>query len=216
MDVKGIIFDMDGVIFDTENISLRTWIMVEEKYGISIDRSKIHRLMGSGHHNILDLYGEIMGDADLGREVYAWRHGAIERIIRESGAPVKPGFPELVAYLRGRGLPMALATSSTAPKVAFTFRHSSIENPFTCMVTGDMIKANKPDPEIFLKAAALMNVDIRDCVIIEDSINGVLGGAASGAKTIMVPDVVRPDKALRDLCHAVAASLYDVIPLLEN
>ncbi len=107
MDVKGIIFDMDGVIFDTENISLRTWIMVEEKYGISIDRSKIHRLMGSGHHKILDLYGEIMGDADLGREVYAWRHGAIERIIRESGAPVKPGFPELVAYLRGRGLPIA-------------------------------------------------------------------------------------------------------------
>lgn len=216
MAVKGIIFDMDGVIFDTEKISYQTWHLAEKEFNIKIDYGKLYKLMGTSHDDIISQYSDIMGSIELAKAAYIWRHKKINEIIKADGLIAKPGFIELMEYINSRGLKTALATSTKYNKMLFTFKHSNIENPFTHIITGDMVAASKPNPEIFLKAAEAMKLPIKDCMILEDSYNGITGAIASGAKAVMVVDLMQPTDFIRNNCLAVVNSLSEVINILES
>jgi HAD superfamily hydrolase (TIGR01509 family) len=136
--------------------------------------------------------------------------------IEQNGVPVKQGVRELFAFLKKAGLPMALATSSYRPNYERLFRVTGLEDPFSVVITGDTLEHSKPDPEIFLRAARGLNVPIGECLIIEDSFNGVIAGSAAGALTVMVPDMVQPTPDVRAKAYAVCGSLLDIIPLIKK
>ena len=216
MKINAVIFDMDGVIFDTEKLAQESWRTVEKEFGVPVGEDFMTMLLGMSHTGILDVYAKYFGDYELGSRIYNWRKVFMTDNIEKNGVPVKPGVRELFAYLNEAGLPMALATSSYRPNVERLFRVTGLENPFSVVVTGDTLEHSKPDPEIFLRAARGMNVPIQECMIIEDSFNGVIAGSAAGAITVMVPDMVQPTPEMRAKAYAVSGSLLEIIPLIKK
>jgi beta-phosphoglucomutase-like phosphatase (HAD superfamily) len=176
-----ILWDMDGTIVDTEPY----WMLAEHALvgsfgkvwsqedgmllvGSSLERSAgILRSRGVdlGVEEIIErLTDEVM--VQLDREIL-WRPGALELITAQATL----------------GIPAALVTMSTrrmAERISYGLG-------FATLVTWDDVERGKPDPEAYLTAAAALGVDIRDCVIVEDSIPGVASALASGAAVIGVP-----------------------------
>ena len=87
---------------------------------------------------------------------------------------------------------------------------------FEVMIDGSMVKHSKPDPEIFMMAAKELNIPIKKCMVLEDSINGVKAGLASGAKTIMVPDLMEPTDEIRKKAYRICKNLNEVIDILKK
>jgi HAD superfamily hydrolase (TIGR01509 family) len=111
-----------------------------------------------------------------------------------------PGTIELLQYFQAQKVPMAVASSSDRAVIEEKLRQSGIISYFDVLIGGDEVTHGKPDPEIFLKAAAALQVPIEDCYVFEDSFNGVRAGAASGALTVMIPDQVPPTEEISSLC----------------
>ena len=84
---------------------------------------------------------------------------------------------------------------------------------FTC---GDEIENGKPAPDIFLKAAEKLGVDIKECLVLEDSINGIKGGSSAGARVIMVPDTIEPTDEIREKVDAIEPDLEAVIEWISK
>ena len=75
---------------------------------------------------------------------------------------------------------------------------------------------DEPDPELFLKAAQALGQAPQNCLVLEDSLNGVQAGINGGFITIMVPDLTQPDEELKRRADAVCPSLFDVLSLLKE
>ena len=91
-----------------------------------------------------------------------------------------------------------------------------IEDYFENIITGDMVEQAKPNPELFLKSAEVLQEAPENCVVLEDSLNGIEAGIRGGFVTIMVPDITQPDEELRGRISYVCASLHEVKALLES
>lgn len=216
MKISAVIFDMDGVIFDTERLSRYVWKLAEKEFHFTCDEDFFKRLTGVNHKNVLKIYADYFGDAARGQMIYDWRRAHTDRIIETDGIALKPGLVEILDYLEEHHIPIALATSSNASRVAFLFAHSPFQNPFKVMITGDMLQHSKPHPEIFQRAAAELGIPIQECMVIEDSPNGILAGYAAGAVTVMVPDQIVPAEEIIEKTFSTENSLFAVINLLER
>lgn len=216
MKVNAVIFDMDGVIFDTERVANLSWKMAEKEFGVTTSEEFLHSLLGINLQDAYPFFKQYIGDVDLGLRIYEWRRKWLNEYYAKEGVPLKPGVREIFAYLKEAGIPGALATSSTRAMVDNYFRWSQLECPFEVILTGEMLSNGKPHPEIFLKAAQALKKDIHACLVIEDSIKGMQGGIASGAMTVMVPDLVQPTEEIREKAFSIQKSLLDVIALIKK
>jgi len=139
----------------------------------------------------------------------------VAALIRTEGPPWRPGARDLLTATAEAGVPSALVTMSYR-EMADAVLETLPAGTFAAVVTGDVVTHGKPHPEPFLTAAALLGVDIRDCVAIEDSIPGVASAEASGAATIAVPLMVdipaAPGRSmLRTLEGLTVSDLADIV-----
>ena len=88
--------------------------------------------------------------------------------------------------------------------------------PESIQITGDKAAHSKPAPDLFLQAAACLNVPRENCLVLEDSVNGVTAGRAAGCVVCMVPDLIPYTDALRTQCDLVARDLEDVLAFLKE
>jgi beta-phosphoglucomutase-like phosphatase (HAD superfamily) len=93
-------------------------------------------------------------------------------------------------------------------------RQSGLSDAFDVVVHGGDATKGKPDPEIFLIAAARLGLDASECLVLEDSENGVRAACAAGMSVVMIPDLKKPDDRIRELALRVVPSLKDVVPLI--
>jgi HAD superfamily hydrolase (TIGR01509 family) len=134
--------------------------------------------------------------------------------IARNPIPFKPGLMALLTALQRRGIPVAVATGTRRASADDMITRAQLSDYIDAMVCGDEVSACKPDPEIFLKAAALIGVPPQDCIVLEDSLNGILAAHAAGAQPVMIPDTVQPTDEVRALCAHVLTRLDEVIELL--
>ena len=87
---------------------------------------------------------------------------------------------------------------------------------FDEIVCGDMVSKSKPDPEIFLKACELLNVEPKESFAIEDSYNGMRAAHAGGLRPIMVPDLAEPTEEMEELAEVILPSLLEVIAYINR
>ena len=105
-----------------------------------------------------------------------------------------PGALQLVKQLRDQGIPMAIVTSSDRKKMQSLYsQHPEFPTLFDQIVTGDMVTHAKPDPDCFLLGARQLGVDIKDCIVLEDSRNGLIAARASGARVIGLATTLSAD-----------------------
>lgn len=193
IQVKAVIFDMDGVIIDTEGPVQSCCQRAAGAMGFELnDEFYVSELVGRGWVDcdlaLLSRFGRNFSLPDFKtRFQQLWTDH-----LRLHGIDVKPGFCELVAFLHARGVPIAVATSTHAGDAEISLRAAGINERFDAFVTGDEVGHGKPHPEIYLTAASRLGVAPELCVAFEDSIPGVLAASRAGMRTFLVPENGRP------------------------
>ncbi|NJI59225.1 HAD family phosphatase [Microbacterium oxydans] len=182
---------MDGTLVDTEPYWMAAETALVESFGGSWSHEDALQLVGSG---LLDS-AVILQRAGVAMEAQAivdHLTDAVQDSLRTSGVPFRPGARELLRDLRSAGIPTGLVTMSLR-RMALSVVDLIDFEAFDLVVAGDDVDNPKPHPEPYLQAAALLDVDITDVIVIEDSPTGVRAGLASGALTLAVPHIVPLD-----------------------
>ncbi|MDO4267896.1 MAG: HAD family phosphatase [Eubacteriales bacterium] len=213
--IKAVIFDQDGLMFDTERISGEAWRQAEKGFGIHVDDAFLNTIRGMNAADAKQRFCQAFGEQLDFEALRSRKRRIFEELLLQEGIPVKPGLYELLDYLKENGYPAAVASASSHSYTERNLRSTGIDGYFCCMVTGDMVERAKPDPAIFLQAARLLGKQPEECLVLEDSINGVEAGLRGGFVTVMVPDIARPDERLRRRVKRVCSSLLEVKELLE-
>ena len=211
--MRAVLFDMDGVIFDSERAVRGVWEEIAAELGLpEIDRAFV-RCVGVTKTRTREILRETYPGLDF--DDFDSRVRARFRSLYGGGRlPVKPGARETLTALRERGCPLALASSTRTETVRLELREAGLLDCFDAVVGGDLVQRSKPDPEIFLTAAARIGVKPRDCWVIEDSFNGIRAAWAGGMHPIMVPDLLSPDAEMEEKAEHIVPDLFAAAALI--
>ncbi len=218
MNISAVIFDMDGLLLDSERLWLDCWGEVAELNGLDPDviRTCACRAIGVTKQRAREVFFETAGQG-LDYDVYLQEATRRFRAAEAEGRLVlKSGALEILRFLKERGIATALATSTAEETARRQMRERGCLDYFDICVFGSQVARSKPAPDIFLEAARILGQDPADCLVLEDSFNGVRAAAAAGMHCIMVPDLLQPDDELRALPDYIMPDLDTVRHYLQN
>lgn len=214
MNYEAVVFDMDGVIFDSERAVMNCWLELAQKYDIKDIEKPYFACVGTTMTRTREIMLETYGE-DFPYDEYARESSLMYHEKYDGGKlPMKPGVMELLAYLRGKGKKIALASSTRRETVTNQLRWAGIIDYFDVIICGDMVAKSKPAPDIFLKACQELSVSPENTYAIEDSYNGIRAAHAGGLRPIMVPDLLEADDEMRGMAECVCDNLNEVIDYL--
>ena len=215
--LQAAIFDMDGLMLDTEPLWARGWEPVLRGLGMAdIPVGLPDELRGAGPAARQEVFDRHFGRGAIDQAV-VWER-LCARILEacRDGAPRKAGLVELLDYLRERDMPLAVASSSTRPMIERQLAAAGVGSYFDVVLSGEEVARGKPAPDVFLEAARRLDVTPASSLVLEDSKNGVLAGAAGGFVTVLVPDLAAPDDEMRAAASFVCRDLLEVRDLLAG
>jgi HAD superfamily hydrolase (TIGR01509 family) len=182
--IRTVIFDMDGVIIDSEPVHFKVEQQMFKELGISISFEKHAGFVGTSSQNMWEqIVKEYSLEASPG-ELTSSEYERYIRFLNENPLlPVK-GVIELIEDLHSAGLKLMVASSSPLHVINRVLEKFRIGSFFSGIVSGTELEHSKPHPEIFLKTASLSGSSPNQCLVIEDSENGVIAARAAGMKCI--------------------------------
>ena len=213
--IRGVIFDMDGLMLDSEVVYQASMQLAGKEFGIPIGPKDFARTIGIRSADSRKIVAEIVGAERVDDFFAAWRrHEAV--YLAANPIQRKPGLDELLAFLRQRNIPRAVATSTRRVRAMARMETTGLAGEFVHVVCGDEVAEGKPAPDIFLAAAKLIGVPATECVVLEDSEAGVRGAKAAGCVAIMVPDLKQPSAEVRGLADAVVGDLGEAMRMVRG
>lgn len=195
--VHGAIFDMDGTMFDTERLRFQTLQQASrELIGVEFSESYLIQCLGlsarSAEQLAKERYGQDVPYAEIRQraDVLELEH------VRHHGVPIKKGLLQVLERLRKAGLKMAVATSSRRAIAEEYLINANVYKFFDVLVCGDEIRQGKPHPEIFISAAEKINLSPAQCLMFEDSENGLRSAYDAGGMTVLFKDIKIPNESM--------------------
>lgn len=190
--MKGCIFDLDGVIVDTAKYHYLAWKKIADEFGFVFTEKDNERLKGVSRMASLDILlsigrvhlseAEKLQVADKKNEIY------LGYILKMTPDEVLPGVLTFLKTLRDQGIKISLGSAS---KNAKTILHQvGIKDLFDAVADGTNVSKAKPDPEVFLKGAELLNLSPADCVVFEDAQAGIEAAHRAGMRCVGIGDSV--------------------------
>ncbi|MCC6232185.1 MAG: HAD family phosphatase [Verrucomicrobiales bacterium] len=212
-EFDAVIFDLDGVIVDSEPLHQLGFQRLFQE--LELDPSVAddwHRFVGTSDRHVLV---ELLAGRNVGRSLEALldRKAALFLELLREKEPVYPAIPGLVEAL-ARRYPLAVASGSLRTAVDGALELKGLKRFFRATVSVQDVARGKPAPDLYLRAAALLGVDPRRSVAIEDSVAGVTAAKAAGLRAIALPNTT-PAEMLRGAnADAVVSDYAQVVALL--
>lgn len=209
--MKGVIFDWDGVVIDSSAEHERSWEILSEE--ISKPLPEGHFKLGFGKKNEVIIPGILQWASDAGevRRLAARKEEIYRDLVRSAGVHILPGARELLEALRTEGVPAAVGSSTPRENLNAIFAATGLDKFFQAVVCGDDVTNGKPAPDVFLLAARKLELEVGECLVIEDAHAGIEAALRAGMRVLAVATT----NPLEDLHQATAAvaSLVGVTPL---
>lgn len=214
MKPEAIIFDMDGLMFDSERATRDAYYEVARQDGFDFSDEFYVGLLGKNQKAIFKTFTDHYGDNFPIPEIFKRVHQIIRERYEREGVPVKEGLEDLLKTCRELGLKTVVATSSERNRVDDLLKMTGLTEYFDETICGDEIENGKPNPEIFLKAAAKIGVKPENAWVLEDSKAGIEAAHRAEIPVICVIDLAEPENS--NLCLDVVGSLKDVNQKLKG
>jgi beta-phosphoglucomutase family hydrolase len=180
-----VIFDLDGVIIDSEPVHFRLEKQMLDELKIEVSSEEHNSYVGMSPENMWTAIITRHNVAYLPQDLVRKKHLLyIEHLVNEQNLYPIPGVSALIKELHKNNFKLVIASSSHLEVIHAVLKKFDLSDYFMAMVSGTELAHSKPHPEIFLKAARLANSKPQECVVIEDSGNGVAAAKAAGMKCI--------------------------------
>lgn len=185
--IKAFIFDMDGVLIDSEPLWEETETLLLKKRGIAYNASYRDKILGLNQTDSANLLIDTFNLSASVNEIIEERESILLSLY-ENELKLIPGVIQLLTALKKIQIKIGLASSSGMNIIEYVLDKFRLNKYFESVVSGECISRGKPHPDIYLRAAKLLNEKPENCIAVEDSINGVLSAKKSGMYCIAIPD----------------------------
>lgn len=212
--INAVIFDMDGLMFDTEALAKTAWLQVGQQLGYPITEAIISQIRGSTPAASAEVFRAAFGPSFDYPSAKALRNAMVEDVIDREGVPIKYGLTALLKQLRNQGLHAAVASSSPRKTIEKYLAMAGLSTYFDAIVGAEDVMRSKPEPDVFLLAAKRLGAPVENCLVLEDSANGLRAAFHAGIRCVCIPDIAPPDERALSLAAAVFPDLsyvYDWI-----
>lgn len=208
--IKSVIFDMDGLLIDSEPF----WRMAERtvfsSVGIDLSEEQCRSTTGMRVDNVVSHWDSIYPNHITNKQLIV--NGILEevtRLVKTYGEPM-PGARQAAQLFASREWSMALASASAMSLINAVLDKLDVRQWFSVVQSAEYVKYGKPHPEIFLTTAASLGTKPEECLVLEDSIFGVIAGKAALMKVIAVPDKELAARREYGVADAVLRSLAEI------
>lgn len=203
-NMKAALFDLDGVVFDTEPQYTIFWGAQCREFHPEHPGLE-HEIKGQTLVQIYDAW--FSGDLQYTQEIITERLNQYEQ---QMAYDYIQGFEEYIKNLRQKGVRTAVVTSSNRPKMKAVYAtHPEFKQLFDAILTSEDFERSKPDPDCYLKAAKRLESSCENCVVFEDSFNGLKSGRAAGMYVVGLATTNAAD-AIRPYCDEVISNYNEI------
>lgn len=194
--INAVIFDLDGVLIDSEPLHCKADIMLLTEFGIDVPENYFDRFAGWAD---AAMWEEIKKEYHIAKsidEIIELQLPLKLKLLQESDHQAIPGIIEILKEIKTMQIPVAIASSSPKVFIEAAIRKIGIEQYFAVILSGHEVLRSKPEPDIFLKAAELLNVNPAECLVVEDSRSGTIAAKKAGMKCIGYQNINSGDQDL--------------------
>jgi len=216
MILEAAIFDMDGVIFDTERLGLTMYKKAVKTFGYNFNNQDYFRIIGHTVEESKKIIINKFGADFPFDNIRKMRYKLTDEYIKLNGIPMKKNVFDIFNFLKGNNIKIAIATSTNKQRATTLLSKSGLLDFINVLVCGDEIKKSKPDPEIFIRAVNKLKIKKENCIIIEDSIVGIKAAINADIKSIMIPDLIKPTKYIKENNIVICKSLKNAIWFIKS
>lgn len=206
-----VIFDMDGVLIDSEPLWKVAMEQTFQEIGCNLTKQDFQKTVGLRIDEVISYWFNHIGWERIPEKEVENR--IIQRmiaLIEANGTPL-PGVIETLDFLKKSGKRIGLATSSYSILIAAVLRTLKLEDAFHFVHSAEHEKYGKPHPAVYLTVAEKLGVDPRKCLVIEDSLNGIISGKAAKITVICIPEKTHhpePKLILADIHYESMIDFY--------
>jgi beta-phosphoglucomutase len=184
--IQGVIFDLDGVLTDTAVYHYQSWKQIASSFNFELTEKHNEQLKGVSRSESLDhilSWAGITLDPEMKNRLLVEKNGLYLDLIQSlSSRDILPGVTDFLHHLIGQGVKTAVGSSSK--NANFILSKIGLMPFFEVVVDGTMVKQTKPDPEVFLLAAASLGLNPESCLVVEDAEAGVEAAKSAGMKVL--------------------------------
>ncbi len=212
--LKAVICDMDGLLLDTEALSWQTFCAASKAVSLAPDEVLFAQLIGlSGPAHRPVLSAGLPSDIDAAAFDQDWKQRYHNLLA--TNVPAKPGAALFLELVSGAGLRLSIATSSRTMKATANLTKAGFISYFDHITGGDQVVRSKPAPDIYLRAIDRLRLLPDECLVFEDSNNGVRAAQAAGLPVVQVPDLQMPAEDFLPHGYHCAPNLLAALDILK-
>lgn len=216
LTIKYVFFDLDGTLVDTEKYYRKCWPIVFSKFGYTVDDDFVLSLRSMGHPQIDNFIKTKLGYNYDYENIAKELRILVGEKIKSEGLELKQGALESLKFLKNKNIPVAIVTTSSEERTNNYIRQLHIDNYIKEIISGNVVKNGKPEPDIYLYACERVNISPNESLVIEDSPNGILSANKAGCNVIMVPDQSEANELTISKVLTTLDSLNDLGKYIES
>lgn len=210
--LTGVIFDMDGTLLDTQKVYIPAWEHAGNLQGIKGAGNCVKEICGMNEEG----WSKYLEEKYSTLNVAEFKNNVNKYFKENVNIQFKKGALELIDYLREKEVKVAVASGSDKETIKKYMNKLNSLDKFDVIVGGEEIQNGKPAPDIFFLTCERLGENADNCVIFEDSANGVRAAHNAGIKCIGIPDIAEFKQDVKEMLYAELSCFTDAIEVFEN